>query len=41
MLLKIVPFDRLYTTFYWSAIVTVALSVYLVLFLSYLMLIIL
>jgi len=23
--LKIVPFDRLYTTFYWSAIVTIAL----------------
>ena len=25
-LLKMVPFDRSYTTFYWSAIVNVALS---------------
>jgi len=24
--LKMVPFDRLYVTFYWSAIVTIALS---------------
>jgi len=24
--LKIAPFDRLYATFYWSAIVTIALS---------------
>jgi len=29
------PFDRLYTTFYWSAIVNIA-RVYLVPFLSYL-----
>ena len=30
------PFDRPYATFYWSAIVNIALSVYLVQFLSYL-----
>jgi len=26
MSLKMVPFDRPYTTFYWSAVVTIALS---------------